>query len=123
MKDKKGITIVNVFQRILDSLKCKSNKIWVDPGSEFYNSHFKKWLKENRIELYSTYNEGKSVVVAAERYIRTLKNKIYKHMAAVSKNAYFDVLNYIVDKYNNTYHRTIQMKPIKKILNLKLVIM
>ena len=60
--------------------------------------------------MYSTYNEGKSAV--AERFIRTLKNKIYKHMTAVSKNVYFDVLNDIVDKYNKTYHRTIKMKPI-----------
>ena len=60
--------------------------------------------------MHSTYNEGKSVV--PERFIRTLKNKIFKHMTAVSKNVYFDVLNDIVDKYNNTYHRTIKMKPI-----------
>ena len=60
--------------------------------------------------MHSTHNEGKSV--AAERFIRTLKNKIYKHMTAVSKNVYFDVLNDIVDKYNNTYDRTIKMNPI-----------
>ena len=60
--------------------------------------------------MYSTYNEGKSVV--AERFIRTLKNKIYKHMTANSKNVYFNVLNDIVGKYNNAYHRTIKMKPI-----------
>ena len=74
----------------------------------------------------------------AERSIRTLKNKIYKHMTAISKNAYVDVLDDIVNKYNNTVHRTIKMKPIdvtddsfaeyneesnKKILNLRLVIM
>ena len=60
--------------------------------------------------MYSTYNEGKSVV--AERFIRTLKNKIFKHMTAVSRNVYFDVLDDIVDKYNDTGHRTIKMKPI-----------
>ena len=60
--------------------------------------------------MYSTYNEGKTVV--AERFIRTLKNKIYKHMTAISKNVYFDVLDDVVDEYNNTYHKTIQMKPI-----------
>ena len=67
-------------------------------------------LQDNNIKIYSTYNEGKSVV--AERFIRTLKNKIHKHMTAVSKNVYFDVLNDSVDEYNNTYHRTIKMKPI-----------
>ena len=60
--------------------------------------------------MYSTYNEGKSVV--AERFIRTLKNKIFKDMTAISKNVYFDVLNDIVNKYNNTVHKTIKMKPI-----------
>ena len=60
--------------------------------------------------MYLTYNEGKSVVV--ERFIRTLKNKVFKHMTAVSKNIYFDVLDDIVDKCNNTVHRTIKVKPI-----------
>ena len=58
--------------------------------------------------MYSTHNEGKSVI--AERFIRTVKNKIYKHMTAVSKNVYFDVLDDIVDEYDNTYHITITMK-------------
>ena len=61
--------------------------------------------------MYSTFNEGKSVV--AERFIRTLKNKIFKRMTAISKNIYFDVLDDIVNKYNNTVHRTIKMKPIE----------
>ena len=60
--------------------------------------------------MYSTYNEGKSVI--AERLIRTLKNKIFKHMTAISKNVYFDVLDDIVNEYNNTVHRTIKMKPV-----------
>ena len=60
--------------------------------------------------MYSTYNEGKSIV--AERFIRTLKNKIYKHMAAVLKKCLLDVLDDTVDKYNNTYHRSIRMKTI-----------
>ena len=65
----------------------------------------------NRTEMCSTWNEGKSVV--AERFIRTLKNKIFMHMTAVSKNVHFDVLDDIVNKYNNTVHRTIKMKPIE----------
>ena len=71
-------------------------------GSEFYNSSFKKQLKDNDIEMYSTNNEEKSVI--AERFIRTLKNKIYKYMTSISKNVYIDKLDYIVRKYNNTYH-------------------
>ena len=67
-------------------------------------------LQENRIEMYSTHNEWGSVI--AGRFIKTLKNKIYKHITAISKNVYFNVLNDIVDKCNNTYHKTIKMKPI-----------
>ena len=67
-------------------------------------------MKINNIEVYSTYNEGKSVV--AERFNRTLKSKIFKHMKAVLKNVYFDVLDDIINKYNSTIHRTIKMKPI-----------
>ena len=58
--------------------------------------------------MYSTFNEGKSVV--AERFIRTLKNKLYKHMTATGKNVYYDVLDDIVNEYNNTKHNTIKMK-------------
>ena len=60
--------------------------------------------------MYSTYNERKSVV--AERFIRTLKNKLYKHMTATGKNVYYDVLDDVVNKYNNTKHSPIKMKPI-----------
>ena len=84
---KKVITIVNIFQSILDNSKQKPNKIWVDQGTEFYNKSFKKWLEDNDIEMYHIYNQGKSVVV--ETFIKTLKNKIYKHMTAVSKNVYW----------------------------------
>ena len=62
------------------------------------------------MEIYSTHNEGKSVV--AERFIRTIKNKIYKYMTSISKNVYIDKLDDIVNEYNNTYHRAIEMKPI-----------
>ena len=104
------MSIVNAFQSILNNSKRKPNKTWVDQGSEFYNNALKKWLKDNDISMYSTHNEGKSVV--AERFIRTLKNKIYKHMTTISKNVSFDVLDDIVDEYNNTYHKIIKMKSI-----------
>ena len=74
------------------------------------DSSFKKCLKDNDTEMYSTRNEGKSVI--AERFIRTLKNKIYKYMTAVSKTVYIDKLDDIMNKYNNTYHRTIKMKSV-----------
>ena len=83
LKDKKGISIVKAFQSILKQSNRKPNKIWVDKGS-----------------------------VVAERFIRTLKSKIYKYMTSISKNVYIDKLDDIVDEYNNTYHTTIKMKPI-----------
>ena len=86
----------------------KPNKIWVDKGSEFYNNSFKKWGRDNDIEIYSTDKEGKSGV--DERFIRALKNKIYKYMVSVSKNVYMDKLDDIVNECNQTYHRTIKMK-------------
>ena len=72
LKDKKGTSIVNAFQKII-SKERKPNKIWVDQGSEFDNKSFKDFLKINNIEMYSTFNEGKFVV--AERFIRTLKTR------------------------------------------------
>ena len=110
LKDKKGISIVNAFDKIIKKSKRKPNKIWVDQGSEFYNCVFKKWSPDNDIIMYSIYNKGKSVV--AERFIRTLKNKLYKHMTASGKNVYYDVLDDVVNKYNNAKHSTIKMKPI-----------
>ena len=89
LKDKKGISIVNSFNKIIKQSNRKPNKTWVVQGGEFYNNVFKKWLSDNDIVMYSTYNEGKSVV--AERSIRTLKNKLYKHMAVTGKNVYYDV--------------------------------
>ena len=82
----------------------------VDKGSEFYNSYFKKSLRDNDIEMYLIHYEGKSAV--AERFIRTLKTKIYKYMTSISRNVYFNKLDDIVNEYNNTYHRTIKVKPV-----------
>ena len=82
LKDKRGISIVNAFQKIISEGR-KPNKIWVGQGSECQNNSFKDFFKINHIGMYSTYNEGKSI--AAERFIRTLKTNIFKHMAAISK--------------------------------------
>ena len=102
IKDKKGASIVNAFKKIIS--KRKPNKIWVDQGSGFYNQSFKDFLKTNNIEMHSAFNEDNSVV--AERFIRTLKNKIYKHMTTISKDVYIDVLNDIV---NNTITQFIEL--------------
>ena len=96
----------------------------------------KSWLEKNDIVMYSTHNEGKSVIT--EGFIRSLKNKTYKYMTSVWKNVYIDKLDDIVNRYNNGYHSTTEMKPVNvisntytnsiqklmiKILNLELVIM
>ena len=130
IKDNKGVSIADAFQKILKESNRKPNKKWADKGSEFYKNSFKKWVKDD-IEMYSIHNEGKSVI--AERFIRTLKNKIFKHMTAISKNVYFDVFDDIVNKYNDIeqlkcnllmlkiIHMLIQRKKLMiKIQNLKL---
>ena len=93
LKDKKGTSITNAFNKMIKQSNRKPNKIWVDQGGEFYNHVFKRWLSNNGIIMYSTFNEGKSVV--AERFIRTLKNNLYKHMTAINKNVYYDALDAI----------------------------
>ena len=96
---------------MLDESNPKPNKIWVNKGSEFYNSSMKSWLQDNKIEMYSTQNEGNSVVAAT--FITTLKNKIFKYITPISENVYIDKSDDIVNKYNNTYHdafKTILLK-------------
>ena len=104
MKDKKGITITNAFQKILDESNHKPNK------NEFSNRSMKSWLEKNIMEMYSIHNKGKSV--AAERFIRIVKNKTNKDMTSISKSMYIDKLDNIMNKYNNAYHRAIKMKPV-----------
>ena len=81
----------------MDESNRKPNKVWVDKGSEFYNRSMKSWLVKIGIEMYSTHNEGKSVVV--ERFVITLKNKIFKYMTSISQNVYIDKLDDIVETY------------------------
>ena len=119
LKDKRGTKIVNALQKIISKGR-KLNKIWIDQGAEFCNKLFKRFLKINSIEMYSAYNEGKSVV--AKRFIRTLKNKIFKHMKAVSKNVYFDMLDDVVNKCNSKVHRTIKMKAIDVISEFQMLV-
>ena len=85
LKDKRGITITNAFQKTLDESKCGLNKTWVDKGSDFYNRSMKSFFQDNDIEMYSLHNEGKSVI--AERFIRTYKfiNNTTIHIGAQLK--------------------------------------
>ena len=109
LKDERGITINNDFQKILDESNRKPNIIWIDKGSKFYNRTMKSEIEESEIEMYSTHDEGKSVV--AERFIKISKNEIHKYITSISKNMYIDKLNDIVNKYNNIYHTTIKKNP------------
>ena len=87
MKDKKGITITNAFQKILDESNYKPINIWEDKGSEFYNRSMKSWLEKIGIKIYSTHNEVKSVV--AKRFIRTFKKlNLYIHDISFNKCLY-----------------------------------
>ena len=83
----------------------------MNTGSELYNRSFKKWLEDNVTEMHSTHSQAKSFVV--EKFIKTLKNKNYKHMTAVSKKFYIDKLDDTVNEHNNTYHRKIKIKHIE----------
>ena len=80
------LTTTNGFQKNLDESNCRPNKIWIYKGSECYNRSMKSWLQDNDIEMYSTHNDRKFVVT--KRFIRILKNKIYKYMTSLSKNVY-----------------------------------
>ena len=97
----KKTAIPDGFQKILNESRRKPNKVSVDKGSEFCNRSMKSCLKINGIETYSTHFEGKSVI--AEKFIRTLRNKIYKSMTSILKYVYIDKLGYIVHKDNNIY--------------------
>ena len=99
LKDKKVITITNAFQKFFTESKGKPNKILIYKCSKFYNKSMRSRLDKNAVEMYSTHNEEKSVV--AERFIRRLKNEIYKYMTSISKSVYIDKLDDIVNKYNN----------------------
>ena len=106
LKGTKGITITHAFQNFLDESKCKPNKIWVDNSSGFYNRSIKSWLEKNDLEMYSTHNKGKFVI--AKRFIRTLKDKVYKYMTSISKNMYIDKLDDIAN--NTVIHIIAQLK-------------
>ena len=106
IKNKTGKSIVEAFDSIRGS---KPKKLWVDNGSEFYNKIFKKWLNDNNIEMYSTFNEGKAVVI--ERFNRTLKNKMFKYFTANGTYKYIDILSSLINEYNNKKHSSTKLSP------------
>ena len=110
LKDKKGITIKNALQKIFNKRKPKF--LWTDKGKEFYNKQVQDLLNENNIKLYSTNNsEIKSAVV--ERFNRTFKNMMYKKFTENNNTIFYNILDELVNNYNNKYHSTIRMTPIE----------
>ena len=90
LKDKKGITVTNAFKKTLKESNSKPNKIWVGKGRQFYNRSMKSWLEKNAIEMYSTHNQGKLLLL---KYSSEPWKKIYQYMTSVSKNVYIDKLD------------------------------
>ena len=103
LKDKKGETVAKALKTIFE--ERKPEKLWTDKGREFYNKDVK-----GLIELYSTENEEKSSIV--ERWIRTIKEKMWKYFTDNNTYTYMDVLPELVEDYNNTVHSSIKMTPI-----------
>ena len=110
LKDKKGITIKNALEKIFNKRKTKF--LWTDNGKEFYNKQVQDLLNENNIKLYSTNNsEIKSAVI--ERFNRTFENMMYKKFTENNNTIFYNILDELVNNYNNKYHSTIKMSPIE----------
>ena len=109
LKDKKGKTVLNPFIVVNESNR-KPNKLWIVRGREFFNILMQEWLKNNDILMYSTHNEVKTVIT--ERFIKTLKGKVYKKMTANDSQSYLLYFNKLVYQYNNTCNLSVNKKSI-----------
>jgi len=109
LKDKTGKSIVIAFEAIIKRCDRKPDMLWVDRGSEFYKRVVDNWLERNNISRYSTFNEGKAVVI--ERFNRTLKANMWWNFSANNTHRYIDTLDQLIDEYNNTKHGTIKLTP------------
>ena len=115
LKDKKGITVKNALEEIFKKRKPKF--LWTDNGKEFYNNQVNNLLEKNNIKLYSTNNsEIKSSVI--ERFNRTFKNMMYKKFTENNNTIFYNIIDKLVNEYNNKYHRTIKMTPVKLLKKL-----
>ena len=110
LKDKKGETVLDAFKYIVETSNRKPVYIWVDEGKEFYNKDMTAWLRDENILRYSTHGEHKSTI--AERFNRTLKERMWRRFTAENTRNWIDMLNELLSKYNNSYHNTIRMRPI-----------
>jgi hypothetical protein len=108
LKNKNQHTVTKAFEKMLKGVKPR--KIQVDNGKEFYNSVFEKLLKENNIKMCSTDSDLKASVV--ERFNRTLKEKMWRYFTEKQTNKWIDIIDDLIDSYNNTYHSSIKIEPI-----------
>ena len=111
LKNKTSSVVLDAFKKVIEKYKVKPKILWADQGSEFYNSAFKKYLKQQDIHLYSTFSESKNAVI--ERFNRTLKTLMWKYFTSNNTRKYVDVINYLMNFFNNKKHRTINMSPTK----------
>ena len=109
LRTKGAAEVLEAMKKIVKEMGTYPEKIWCDMGKEFYNNQFKKWLKENNIEMYSTYSENKSSYI--ERFNRTLKNMMWKYFTAHQTYKWIDILSKLIDEYNNKRHSSIKMSP------------
>ena len=110
LKNKKGESVAEGFKKIFTEGRVPK-RLWVDKGSEYYNSHVKNLMKSKGVEMYSTENEEKSSV--CERWNRTIKTEMWKQFTIQNNTQYLDILPHIVEKYNNRKHRSIKMSPVE----------
>ena len=115
LKDKKGVTVLDAFKKIVKDSKMIPKHLWVDEGKEFYNKDMTQWLKDNDIVRYSTHGEHKSAIV--ERFNRTLKTKMWTRFTAENTRNWIDMLGKLMKDYNSTVHHTTKYKPIDAAAN------
>ena len=115
LKDKKALTVLEAFKKIVNESKMIPKHLWVDEGKEFYNKDMTEWLKDNDIVRYSTHGEHKSAII--ERFNRTLKTKMWTRFTAENTQNWIDMLDKLMKDYNNTVHSTTKHKPVDAAVN------
>lgn len=120
LKNKTGLEVSKAMKSVLTREGYSPRNLQSDHGTEMYNSHFKKLMREHSINHYSTYSTKKAAIV--ERVIRTLKSIIYKEFSLSGKHDWLSILDKVANKYNNTKHRTIGMKPSQVTSKTKLTV-
>ena len=109
LKNKEGNSVARALEEIFNSSKRCPYRLWTDRGTEFYNKNVENTLKKHKVQLYSTFNEPKSMI--AERFIRTLRGKLESNFLLTQSTVWYDILPELLREYNNSRHRSISMTP------------